>query len=212
MCLVDPKTLSSDINSEKYVPYREIFAGLFRCKPQNCPSHMFLCVSPMFDQAYQCLLGGDMDTKNGYGKKHLWFIKWKFLEAKVSSAIEINLSLYSSPTLFPKFFISDSNYYKLSHQAVAYYYHGLILDKGNEPSCNVSAACCFLAAEELLSESKKACLNFCLAAPVTRFGLIRLLHMGHRSLAILHGIMLGETFFQGFSTRGIYEAFTSENS
>ncbi|KAB1202860.1 BRO1 domain-containing protein BROX [Morella rubra] len=87
-----------------------------------------------FSQAYQCLLGGDMDTKNGYGKKHLWFIKWKFLEAK----------------------------------AVAYYYHGLILDKGNEPSCNVSAACCFLAAEELLSESKKACLNFCLAAPVTR--------------------------------------------
>lgn len=58
--------------------------------------------------------------------------------------------------------------YKLSVQAAAYYYHGLILDKGNEPSCHVSAVCCFLAAEELLSESKKACLTFCLAAPVTR--------------------------------------------
>ncbi|KAK0589351.1 hypothetical protein LWI29_013105 [Acer saccharum] len=53
-------------------------------------------------------------------------------------------------------------------QAAAYYYHGLILDKGNEPSCHVSAVCCFLAAEELLCESKKACLSFCLAAPVTR--------------------------------------------
>ncbi|XP_042969327.1 BRO1 domain-containing protein BROX homolog isoform X1 [Carya illinoinensis] len=88
-----------------------------------------------FSQAYQCLSGCDMDADNGYGKKHLWFIKWKFLGAK---------------------------------QAAAYYYHGLILDKGNEPSGHVTAVCCFLAAEQLLSESKKACLNFCLAAPVTR--------------------------------------------
>ena len=54
------------------------------------------------------------------------------------------------------------------HQAAAYYYHGLILDKGSEPSCHVSAVCCFLAAEELLLESKRACLSFCLASPVTR--------------------------------------------
>ncbi|KAE8021278.1 hypothetical protein FH972_007184 [Carpinus fangiana] len=87
-----------------------------------------------FSQAYHCLSGGDMDTNNGCGKKYLWFIKWKFLEAK----------------------------------AAAYYYHGLILDKGNEPSFHVSAVCCFLAAEQLLSESKKACLSFSLAAPVTR--------------------------------------------
>ncbi|XP_059450573.1 uncharacterized protein LOC132181389 isoform X6 [Corylus avellana] len=87
-----------------------------------------------FSQAYHCLSGGDMDTNNGCGKKHLCFIKWKFLEAK----------------------------------AAAYYYHGLILDKGNEPSFHVSAVCCFLAAEQLLSESKKACLSFSLAAPVTR--------------------------------------------
>ncbi|KAK4845746.1 hypothetical protein QYF36_008648 [Acer negundo] len=85
-----------------------------------------------FSQAYQCLSGCDMNY--AYGKKHLWFIKWKFLESK----------------------------------AAAYYYHGLILDKGNEPSCHVSAVCCFLAAEELLCESKKACLTFCLAAPITR--------------------------------------------
>ncbi|TXG54922.1 hypothetical protein EZV62_020178 [Acer yangbiense] len=90
---------------------------------------VFLLVS---DQAYQCLSGCDMNYTPG--KKHLWFIKWKFLESK----------------------------------AAAYYYHGLILDKGNEPSCHVSAVCCFLAAEELLCESKKAYLSFCLAAPITR--------------------------------------------
>lgn len=54
------------------------------------------------------------------------------------------------------------------YQAAAYYYHGLILDKGSEPSSHISAVCCFLAAEELLLESKKACLSFCLASPVTR--------------------------------------------
>ncbi|KAH9743244.1 BRO1 domain-containing protein [Citrus sinensis] len=85
-----------------------------------------------YSQAYQCLSGCDIN--HGHGKKHLWFIKWKFLEAK----------------------------------AAAYYYHGLILDKGNEPSCHVSAVCCFLAAEEILAESKKACLTFSLAPPTTR--------------------------------------------
>ncbi|KAJ1392900.1 BRO1 domain [Sesbania bispinosa] len=74
------------------------------------------------------------DINQEHGKKHLRFIKWKFLEAK----------------------------------AAAYYYHGLILDKGNEPSNHIGAVSCFLAAEELLAESKKACLSFCLAAPVTR--------------------------------------------
>ncbi|KAL5717435.1 hypothetical protein ACHQM5_010435 [Ranunculus cassubicifolius] len=71
---------------------------------------------------------------HGCGKKHLMFIKWKYLQAK----------------------------------AAAYYYHGVILDKGNEPSCHISAVCCFLAADELLGDSKKACLSFCLASPVTR--------------------------------------------
>ncbi|XP_061352404.1 uncharacterized protein LOC133297308 [Gastrolobium bilobum] len=85
-----------------------------------------------FSQAYHCLSGCDFNQ--GHGKKHLRFIKWKFLEAK----------------------------------AAAYYYHGLILDKGNEPSSHIGAVSCFLAAEELLAESKKACLSFCLAPPVTR--------------------------------------------
>uniref|UniRef100_A0A5B7AMU4 BRO1 domain-containing protein n=1 Tax=Davidia involucrata TaxID=16924 RepID=A0A5B7AMU4_DAVIN len=85
-----------------------------------------------FGQAHYCLSGCNID--HGYGKKHLLFIKWKYLEAK----------------------------------AAAYYYHGLILDKGTEPSCHISAVCSFLAAEELLSESKKVCLSFCLAVPVTR--------------------------------------------
>ncbi|XP_065866493.1 uncharacterized protein [Euphorbia lathyris] len=56
----------------------------------------------------------------------------------------------------------------LESKTAAYYYHGLILDKGNEPVCHLSAVCCFLAAEQLLTESKKACLSFCLAAPVSR--------------------------------------------
>ncbi|GAV77231.1 BRO1 domain-containing protein [Cephalotus follicularis] len=85
-----------------------------------------------FSQAYQCLAG--CDNNYGYGKKHLWFIKWKFLEAK----------------------------------AAAYYFHGLILDRGNEPSGQINAICCFLAAKELLTESKRALWSYCLAAPVTR--------------------------------------------
>nr|XP_043608562.1 uncharacterized protein LOC122580356 [Erigeron canadensis] len=85
-----------------------------------------------FGQAHYCL--STCENLNGYGKKHLSFIKWKYLEAK----------------------------------AAAYYYHGLITDKGTEPSCHISAVCCFLAAEEILTESKKACLNFCLALPITR--------------------------------------------
>ncbi|KAK4367380.1 hypothetical protein RND71_011172 [Anisodus tanguticus] len=80
-----------------------------------------------------CCLSGD-NNSHGTAKKHLSFIKWKYLEAK----------------------------------AAAYYYHGIIVDKGTEPSCHVSAVCCFLAAEELLAESKKASLSFCLAEPVTR--------------------------------------------
>lgn len=85
-----------------------------------------------FGQAHYCL--STCQDLNGYGKKHLSFIKWKYLEAK----------------------------------AAAYYYHGLITDKGTEPSCHISAVCCFLAAEEILTESKKACLNFCLTVPITR--------------------------------------------
>ncbi|XP_071702040.1 uncharacterized protein [Rutidosis leptorrhynchoides] len=85
-----------------------------------------------FGQGHYCL--STCENLNGYGKKHLSFIKWKYLEAK----------------------------------AAAYYYHGLITDKGTEPSCHISAVCCFLAAEEILTESKKACLNFCLTHPITR--------------------------------------------
>ncbi|XP_060195477.1 uncharacterized protein LOC132624767, partial [Lycium barbarum] len=80
-----------------------------------------------------CCLSGD-NNFHGTAKKHMSFIKWKYLEAK----------------------------------AAAYYYHSIIVDKGTELSCHVSAVCCFLAAEELLAQSKKASLSFCLAEPVTR--------------------------------------------
>ncbi|KAL8557484.1 hypothetical protein ACS0TY_004787 [Phlomoides rotata] len=56
----------------------------------------------------------------------------------------------------------------LEAKAAAYYYHGLIVDKGTDPSSHVTALCCFLAAEELLAETKKACLTFCLTHPITR--------------------------------------------
>lgn len=117
-------------------------------------------------------------------------------------------------------------YVPLYYQAAAYYYHGLILDKGNEPSCHVSAVCCFLAAEEILSESKKACLTFCLAAPVTR--LILTVHIYHMCRAwksssfALFFFSCSSTYlwfvfsfllnFKGSSTLGSYEAFASENS
>ncbi|KAF8390711.1 hypothetical protein HHK36_025238 [Tetracentron sinense] len=97
-----------------------------------------------FAQAHCCLSGCNISHE--HGKKHLLFIKWKYLEAK----------------------------------AAAYYYHGLIVDKGSEPSSHISAVCCFLAANELLTDSKKACLSFCLAVPVTRapphWGVMKHLH------------------------------------
>ncbi|KAF6137983.1 hypothetical protein GIB67_041856 [Kingdonia uniflora] len=97
-----------------------------------------------FAQAHYCLSGCDFN--HGYGKKHILFIKWKYIEAK----------------------------------AAAYYYHGLILDKGTEPSSHINAVCCFLAADELLTDSKKACLSFCLSKPVTRapslWGVMKHLH------------------------------------
>ncbi|KAF9622399.1 hypothetical protein IFM89_031202 [Coptis chinensis] len=56
-----------------------------------------------FAQAHYCL--SECDMTHGCGKKHLMYIRWKYIEAK----------------------------------AAAYYYHGLILDKGNEPSSHISA-------------------------------------------------------------------------
>lgn len=70
------------------------------------------------------------------------------------------------------YIIHNLYFFLLCCQAAAYYYHGLILDKGNEPNSSIGAVSCFLAAEELLAESKKASLSFCLAAPVTRLVLI----------------------------------------
>jgi hypothetical protein len=68
----------------------------------------------------------------------------------------------------------------LEAKAAAYYYHGLVTDKGSEPACHLSAVCCFLAAAEILGESKKACLSFCLAPPVTRFVLLYdILHVNY---------------------------------
>ncbi|KAK7377590.1 hypothetical protein VNO80_03018 [Phaseolus coccineus] len=124
-----------------------------------------------FSQAYHCLLG--CDTNQGRGRKHLRFIKWKFLEAK----------------------------------AAAYYYHGLILDKGNEPNSPIGAVSCFLAAEELLSESKKASLSFCLAAPVTRvpplWGAMKFLHQKIPEVASRKSQMYGYLWEQEKGLRSL---------
>ncbi|KAJ4733058.1 Endosomal targeting BRO1-like domain-containing protein [Rhynchospora pubera] len=68
----------------------------------------------------------------------------------------------------------------LEAKAAAYYYHGLVVDKGNEPSCHISAVCCLCTADDLLNESKRVCLSFCLATPVTRvpapWGVMKHLH------------------------------------
>lgn len=70
----------------------------------------------------------------------------------------------------------------LEAKAVAYYFHGMVLGKAKDPSSQVSAMCCFLAAEELISQSKKACLSFCLAAPVNRIPPVRgtIRHLYHQ--------------------------------
>lgn len=56
----------------------------------------------------------------------------------------------------------------LEAKTAAYFYHGLILDKSNEPFSHINATCCLRAAEDLIFENKKACLSFCLGRPVTR--------------------------------------------
>ncbi|KAJ3671825.1 hypothetical protein LUZ60_007904 [Juncus effusus] len=56
----------------------------------------------------------------------------------------------------------------LEAKAAAYYYHGLTVDKSNEPNCHVSAVYCLCAAEDLLTESKRVSLSFCLSTPLTR--------------------------------------------
>lgn len=65
-------------------------------------------------------------------------------------------------------------------KAVAYYYHALVLDKGGESSNHISAVCCLSAADDLLAESKRACLSFCLANPITRvpppWGIMKNMH------------------------------------
>ncbi|CAM0876436.1 unnamed protein product [Alopecurus aequalis] len=65
-------------------------------------------------------------------------------------------------------------------KAVAYYYHALVLDKGGEPANHICAVSCLSAADDLLAESKRACLSFCLANPITRvpppWGIMKNMH------------------------------------
>ena len=55
-----------------------------------------------------------------------------------------------------------------SQKAATYYYHVFILDEGSEENDHAKAIECFHGAEKFLKESKTTCINFFLAAPVTR--------------------------------------------
>ncbi|WOL01750.1 hypothetical protein Cni_G10467 [Canna indica] len=86
----------------------------------------------------------------------------------------------------------------LEAKAAAYYYHGLILDKGSEPTNHVSAVSCLFAANELLIDSKRASLSYCLAAPVTRippaWGVMSHLHKKIPEVASKKSQMYGYLF------------------
>uniref|UniRef100_A0A0E0MFS7 BRO1 domain-containing protein n=1 Tax=Oryza punctata TaxID=4537 RepID=A0A0E0MFS7_ORYPU len=85
-------------------------------------------------------------------------------------------------------------------KAVAYYYHGLVLDKGNEASSHISAVCCLSAADDLVADSKRACLSFCLANPITRvpppWGIMRNMHKKIPDAACKRFQMYGYLFEQ----------------
>ncbi|XP_022994275.1 uncharacterized protein LOC111490057 isoform X1 [Cucurbita maxima] len=53
-------------------------------------------------------------------------------------------------------------------KAVAYYYHGLILDEGNTEKAHGMAVAALQAADEFFKESKKACDAFNSASPLSR--------------------------------------------
>ncbi|RWR80086.1 BRO1 domain-containing protein BROX [Cinnamomum micranthum f. kanehirae] len=129
-----------------------------------------------FAKAHYCMSGC---IREGYGRKHILFIKWKYLEAK----------------------------------AAAYYYHGLILDKGNEPRDHIRAVCCLLAAEELLIDSKRACLSFCIQAPVTRasplWGVIKHLNQKIPELASKKSQIYAYLFEEDNSTFNYIQQFVT---
>lgn len=53
-------------------------------------------------------------------------------------------------------------------KAAAYYYHGLILDEGNEEDTHAKAVLCLQTAEACLKESQRLCADFCSECPSTR--------------------------------------------
>ncbi|VAH56957.1 unnamed protein product [Triticum turgidum subsp. durum] len=122
-------------------------------------------------QAHYCLSG--CDTSDSYGKKLLLFLKWKWMDAKVARITTQTLKLLICD-------IINTMFHLITFQAVAYYYHALVLDKGSEPTNHISAVCCLSAADDILAESKRACLSFCLANPITRvpppWGIMKNMH------------------------------------
>ncbi|KAF3786983.1 hypothetical protein EJ110_NYTH12641 [Nymphaea thermarum] len=88
----------------------------------------------------------------------------------LGQAIEIQLSLAvesekATLSVMRRLACEQMTYFA---QAAAYYYHGLLLDKGTADIDHVNALSCLLAADELLADCKRICLTFCLAKPVTR--------------------------------------------
>jgi len=61
---------------------------------------------------------------------------------------------------------------KTIYQAVAYYYHGLILDEGNTEKSHGMAVAALQAADEYFKESKKLCEAFNTAPPLSRLSIV----------------------------------------
>ena len=87
----------------------------------------------------------------------MWFAPW------LMSFISLYCFLFHS---LCSLLCKDS--YIVTHQAAAYYYHGLILDEGNTEKSHGMAVAALQAADEYLKESKKAGEVFNMAPPLSR--------------------------------------------
>lgn len=100
----------------------------------------------------------NLPLANGWGEKHRLFVKWKYIEAKVS----LSCAFYIVSHV-------QQSYNLRSMQAAAYYYHGLILDEGNTEKSHGMAVAALQAADEYLRESKRTAEAFNLSVPVSRY-------------------------------------------
>ncbi|KAF7134854.1 hypothetical protein RHSIM_Rhsim08G0125200 [Rhododendron simsii] len=129
----------------------------------------------------------NLPLSNGWGEKHRFFVKWKYIEAKLTTMhmstpcqlipgrhnqdsvlIDCSSTVVSAFQAALKASVSIIFSFLLSSQAAAYYYHGLILDEGNTEKSHGMAVAALQAADEFLKESKKMSDAFNTAPPLSR--------------------------------------------